>query len=534
MIGERRRVLILQLIAALAMVQAVERSTSAERLPIKNYTTADGLAHNVVNRVVRDSRGFLWFCTREGLSRFDGYSFTNYGIEQGLPSAIVNDLLETREGQYWVATAAGLCRFDPLGRPQARNSDAGEKHDAPDAMFTVYRSAEDPRSQHVLTLLQDRAGRIWCGTRNGLYQVETAAGDVSVSSVDLGIPDYLESRFIECLIEDRSGTLWVGSQRGLYRRRPDGYVEAYSTRDGLPNNRIHSLFEDREGRIWVGTRAGGLCRLVSDPTPGRAVVARAYTDKDGLTAMWINQLFQASDGGLWAGGTKGLIQFIPTPDGRDFRFRVYAEAHGLSYHEVGSLAEDHDGNLWLGMLNGGAAKLARNSFTTFGKADGFYSAAAIFETRAGDLMVFGTPGDREWFLNRFDGEKFTSIRPQFSESVQKYESGWGWNQTVVEDHLGEWWIAMAIGVCRFPKVSQPEQLAHTPPKAVYTTRDGLAADSTLRLFEDSRGDIWISSVGDGNRPNGLSRWERRAGAFHHYTEQAGLPHRDTLYVPYFA
>src|SRR6185503_5389913 len=99
----------------------------AEHLPIKTYTTADGLAHNVVNRVVRDSRGFLWFCTREGLSRFDGYSFTNYGIEEGLPSAIVNDLLETREGVYWVATGGGLCRFNPLGKPHASLNNASER-----------------------------------------------------------------------------------------------------------------------------------------------------------------------------------------------------------------------------------------------------------------------------------------------------------------------------------------------------------------------------------------------------------------------
>ena len=44
----------------------------AERLPIKTYTVADGLAHNEVNKIVRDSRGFLWFCTADGLSRFDG------------------------------------------------------------------------------------------------------------------------------------------------------------------------------------------------------------------------------------------------------------------------------------------------------------------------------------------------------------------------------------------------------------------------------------------------------------------------------
>ena len=92
----------------------------AKRLPIKIYTTADGLAHNNVKRIVKDSRGFLWFCTAEGLSRFDGYAFTNFGTEQGLPHAHVNDLLETRGGDYWVATNGGLVRFDPKGRPGRR------------------------------------------------------------------------------------------------------------------------------------------------------------------------------------------------------------------------------------------------------------------------------------------------------------------------------------------------------------------------------------------------------------------------------
>src|SRR6266542_4288690 len=60
----------------------------AERLPLKTYTTADGLAHNVINKIVRDSHGFLWFCTDDGLSRFDGYEFTNFGTDKGLPHAV--------------------------------------------------------------------------------------------------------------------------------------------------------------------------------------------------------------------------------------------------------------------------------------------------------------------------------------------------------------------------------------------------------------------------------------------------------------
>src|SRR6266849_6512905 len=114
-------------------------TTRAERLPLKAYTTADGLAHNVINKIVRDSRGFLWFCTEEGLSRFDGYTFTTYGTTEGLPHPSVNDLLETRAGDYWVATGGGLVRFNPKGAPSSRVVYA---HDAPAeapnaSMFTV-------------------------------------------------------------------------------------------------------------------------------------------------------------------------------------------------------------------------------------------------------------------------------------------------------------------------------------------------------------------------------------------------------------
>jgi signal transduction histidine kinase/sugar lactone lactonase YvrE len=204
----------------------------------------------------------------------------------------------------------------------------------------------------------------------------------------------------------------------------------------------------------------------------------------------------------------------------------------LNFASVASLAEDRNGNLWLAMVNSGAVKIARNGFTTFGKADGFFWSSSISETRAGEVIVLG--GDNEGGLNRFDGEKFIPIRPRIPDRVMKHGYGWGWNQLVLEDHLGEWWIATFAGVCRFPKVSKPEQLAHTPPKAIYTTRDGLAADRILRLFEDSSGDIWISSVGHGVTSNGLSRWERSINTFHHYSEKDSLPRLDAYYVSSFA
>src|SRR5215471_13483629 len=115
--GKLKRTLVFRWAGSLALAFALSNIVLAERLPIRVYTTADGLPRDQINRIVRDSRGFLWFCTPEGLSRFDGYAFTNYTTDQGLPSRNVNDLLETRSGVYWVATSNGIARFNPTGKP---------------------------------------------------------------------------------------------------------------------------------------------------------------------------------------------------------------------------------------------------------------------------------------------------------------------------------------------------------------------------------------------------------------------------------
>src|SRR5215831_3664811 len=64
----------------LALLVLLPQGTLAQRLPLKTYTTADGLWNSAVSYIMRDSHGFLWFCTRDGLSRFDGYRFVNYKI----------------------------------------------------------------------------------------------------------------------------------------------------------------------------------------------------------------------------------------------------------------------------------------------------------------------------------------------------------------------------------------------------------------------------------------------------------------------
>jgi len=138
------------LVAAIAAPLCLE----AELLPVRWYTAADGLPNDEISRIYVDSLGYVWFCTPEGLARFDGYRFVNFGVANGLPSRHVNALLETRDGNYLVATDGGLCQFTAHSRGTS----------------TTYHVANH-YGNAVNALLQFRAGRIWCATNDGVWRV---------------------------------------------------------------------------------------------------------------------------------------------------------------------------------------------------------------------------------------------------------------------------------------------------------------------------------------------------------------------------
>lgn len=154
-----------------------------QQLPVRIYTTAEGLAHDHVRRIVLDSRGFLWFCTMQGLNRFDNQRFIEYSVRDGLGSASVYDVLETREGDYWVATEAGVSRF---ARPQVNRDGVAHPPAGPAQLFTSY-SVSTGKGNLAHVLYQDRAGHILVGTDDGVVQIEEARdGRVTFRKLDLG------------------------------------------------------------------------------------------------------------------------------------------------------------------------------------------------------------------------------------------------------------------------------------------------------------------------------------------------------------
>lgn len=484
---------------AFGVLFALFSGVNAERLPVKTYTVADGLQRDSVLRIRMDSRGFLWFCTSEGISRFDGAGMTNFTVADGLPDRFVEDFLETSSGEIYIATGKGLARLNPHGLRGSKEN----------PLFTVFLP-DNRRAEKIQTLFEDRNRQIWVGTSDGLYKLSkssAAAGDfdIKLEAVSLSSP-LDETISVNEIIEDRRGALWIATaDNGLLKFSSNNETKRWTTADGFAENKVETLLETSDGEIWAGFRnGGGLCRLDGEAN----VVKKCYTAKDGLPTTWITDLLQTSDSKIWLATVAGLCSW--QGEGGASVCKTYNEQNDLCAG-IAALAEDKDGNLWTGSTCG-AKKIARYGFTAYYESDGLDWAKtnSIFENAAGDLFVSTAKKSR--FVSRFDGEKFSRLKPPVPENINYH--GWGWQQTVFQDSRGAWWIPTGSGLFRSPDDTNFENLERA---ALEKVEFGAKDREIFRLFEDSRGDVWATVTF-----NELWRWERAANHWHNHTGEIKL------------
>lgn len=458
----------------------------AERLPVYTYTTQHGLASDSVFKVSSDSRGYVWFATRAGISRFDGYRFTNYGTAHGLPPVWIQDILEDRNGRYWVAAGRkGACVWVPAESAPAR--------------FKCYALEHNPS---VTQLYEDSSGRIWIGTSNGAFITSESSSAPKFSRVSF--PPDTE---ILAMKEDRTQTMWFGTNgHGVFRRSPSGHLEVFAGAARLRT--VRALIADRTGRIWAGTEYG-LALLRADSRNGESLVEKMYSARRG-SPIDVSTVHEGFDGTIWFGTSEALGKLSNS------MVTTYTVANGLTQNPISSIDHDLNGNLWIGTRSGGVMKMAYSGLTSFSEADGLATVRiySLFEDRAGRVCtVAGLM--RDLFLGCLEGNRFQTIRPRVPRQINYF--GWGHDRIALQDRAGEWWIATGSGLLRYPRRSKVELLARTPPKAVYTETDGLCGNDVFRIFEDSRGDIWVSTI----NKSGLARWNRQTGSFQRYCDELG-------------
>jgi signal transduction histidine kinase/ligand-binding sensor domain-containing protein len=498
---------------------------SAEILPVKTYTTADGLGSSFVSYLMRDSRGFLWFATRDGLSRFDGQRFTTYRVGTRDAPPGIEQIIETRSGVYWIVTTGGIYRYDP----KTASSVPNQTDDRPvlNAEFIDARRG---------VFYEDRTGKLWLND-NHLNIVEEKDGQISFNKVELNLP---ENPSIPINTHDfrqaSDGSFWIATSWGLVRRLPTGRDIFYRI-ESPRTDYLSSILEDSAGRIWIG-RSSGIYVFKPEPAeelskPGALTVhaldARAlpqpgkqpvlpekageiykFSAIEGLDKSLSNLLYKSADNHVWISTASGIIEF----DGRFFRY--FNAAQGVTSGS-GQIIDDLDGNLWIGGFQG-LERLDRSGLSRFDAADGLRSPniTVIDEFADGKLYV----GDPNYLISRFDGERFETVRPPLPPDAQPM---WTSNPIFL-DSRNQWWFLTSDKLFRFAAPVDFAALAGQKPLAEYDRRNGLKGNQMYRIYEDRRKDIWISVRAPASTGElGLSKWNRKDETFYSFSETENFP-----------
>ncbi|HEX8250046.1 MAG TPA: two-component regulator propeller domain-containing protein [Pyrinomonadaceae bacterium] len=505
-------------------------NSRAERLPVKLFTSADGLGSSFVNNLMRDSRGFLWLATRDGLSRFDGSRFITYQVgTKDAPPGIEN-IYETSRGVYWITTTSGLYRYNPNRTPAAPPA---ENNDRPVLNAEFINERRD-------SFYEDKDGKLW-SIGGELNLLEESGGKVSFRKIELNLPaDPATSFHITDFRQARDGSFWIATYWGVVRLLPDGRKIFYSV-ENTRTDLFASITEDSKGRIWLARMSGiyvfkpepltelsatenlTIRRLDAIAAPEIAKQPRMpeksgeifkLTGVEGFNNSQTKFLYKSSDGHVWISSGEGIVEF----DGRSFH--SFTAAQGFT-GGIGRMVEDLDGNLWLGG-DKNLVRLDRGGLTTYDAADGFetLSILALGESRDGQLYAASSG----FLINRFDGKKFQTFRPPLPGGARAM-----WNSnTLFLDSRNEWWFLTNENLYRFASTDDSALFSRQKPLGIYGSRDGLPGSRIFHSFEDSRGDVWFSTRAAPDADDaqfGLSKFNRATEIFHLFSKTENYPAR---------
>ncbi|MBS1526674.1 MAG: hypothetical protein JST19_13540, partial [Bacteroidetes bacterium] len=541
----------------LALLSFVRVSSQPLTMNTTVLNSNNGLSENGIQCILRDSYGYMWFGTQDGLNQYDGFKFTIYrhikGNPSSLPANLVNSIVEDGDRNLWVATRiGGLSRFDRLHH----------------AFVTYTANAHHPGSisdNRPTILYKDQRSALWIGTANGLNRYDPRTGKFISFFHRISNPESLSSSAILSLFEDRRGRFWVGTADGLnlFDRKTGSTTRFHNNdRTDAGSNAINAIAEDNEGRLWVGTRAG-LYRLDErsqrfkyikiDPDKNLAgninsVFCLANTDGDRLwvgtnTTLQLvdasreklvplskttngedpvntdgeNCLYQGKDGILWIGTTtQGLIKYdrnltiFPCYDAS----RIHMPA---PYNIVRSISEDNHNNLYLGTDLGirylnrstGAYTDYRHNPRVASSLSSNYVLTTVFSKQTGKLWI----GTYSSGLDCFDSKRKVFMHYPVGDGPGKI-NGTG-IYGLMEDRQGNIWIAPEGGGV-YKYIAAQKRFVHF----VHDSKNpNSICDNTMEAFlEDRSGRIWM-----GGYSYGISVYDPVQNKFEHFdTANSGL------------
>lgn len=468
--------------------------SAGQSLSFRSVTISEGLAHNTVNAIYKDSRGFVWLGTQTGLDRFDGINITNYPQFKG---RTVFSVAEIDSIFLWVGTDNGLIKFN-------RKTEVVEPVNLTDKSLVVKHVFVDKKGKlvvsssrglyffkdgafrrilfdsnalsstnNVLGVIDGEENTIWAITNNGLvhYNVATDKFEVYKNTIKGGLNGY------SCLAM-MGNSIYLGTaNQGMLSF--DVKIKSFTLYPEVGNGCINALVPAANDTLYIGTNGSGI-KIVKATTGKELSSIEHSVSENGICSNAVYSLLK-HENILYVGTYMGGLSYTPT---RGDVFSVYSYSSLFSSYNMNVRAFfiDTQSRKVIGTRDGLYYISEKENLIRYytSKSSILRSNIILFVRPLEEDYLIGTYGGGMYLLHAETGE-LTFFKPDDCFKQDSFTE-------CEEDKDGKFWISASNGVYMYDK--------STNKYVVYNSRNSsLSCKSIFTVKVDSKDRIWFGASG---------------------------------------
>ncbi len=488
-------------------------SAFSQSYTFRHYQVENGLSYNSVICSLQDRKGFLWFGTKDGLNRFDGYTFKIFRNDPDNPKSIGNNfihsLYEDKNENIWVGTLLGLYKYNPLNESfdliaATKNRDIRDirldskgniwyiaglmlcKYNEQTKKLNTFESRVHSGATSLSISANDE---VWVSTTDGFIQKYNDVKDTFESYNVFSNSKPTISAWIEKLYDTGKGFFLIGtSNQGVksFDTSTVTYKDILVANSDQTAIYARDFIAKNDDEYWIATESGLFIYNVK--TGKYRNLRNQFNDPYSISDNAVYTLAKDKEGGIWAGTYFGGVNYYPNQYISFEKFFPQGGSNTLSGYAVREICNDKEGNIWIGTEDGGLNKLNHKTghFEHFRPTG---DKTSVSHTNIHGLLVV----DDELWIGTFErGLDVMNIKT--SKVIRHYSAGHAPNElksnfieSLLKTRSGEILVGTSFGLYRYNRTHNDFTLLNEVPGNLHYSN----------LIEDNQGTIWASSLRDG-------------------------------------